>query len=111
MPMASDDATRRYVRYLRVLGTLCGITLIVYLLDYALLRVRRPEFGSVNVHRFYRIPLKNGKTELQYDGDYTYQCARSLLPHSGLQPCWYLSRHTEEWIDIQSGTPNNPHIF
>ena len=87
------------------------IVLLSFAVDYLVLRFRKPAFGSVTVHRFYRIPQKNGKVEIQYDGDYSYDCARSLFPHSGNRPCWYLSRKTEEWVDVQSGTPNNPHIF
>ena len=86
-----------------------------YIGDLIVLRARAAmhgnAFGTVTVHRFYRIAQKNGRNELDYDGDYVYDCARSIFPHAGDQPCWYLSRHTEQWIDIKTGEPNNPHIF
>jgi hypothetical protein len=109
--MTAQSTKRWYVHLLRVLATVGAIMLVTLALDYLVFRLRRPAFGNVTVHRFYRVPLKNGKVEIQYDGDYNYECARSLFPHSGDKPCWYLSRKTEEWIDVQSGTPNNPHVF
>jgi hypothetical protein len=109
--IASDNGTRKYSRYLRGFAILLAVALVAYLTDYLLLRFRNPQVGSVTVHRFYRIPQKNGKVDIQYDGDYAHECVHSLLPHSGDKPCWYLSRKTEEWIDINSGTANNPHIF
>lgn len=109
--VTKENTTRWYVRCLQGLALMAAIALLAFVIDYAVLRSRNPQFGSVTVHRFYRIPQKSGKIEIQYDGDYTYDCARSLFPHSGDKPCWYLSRKTEEWVDVNSGTPNNPHIF
>lgn len=109
--MTTDGQERKYARLLRAVMILCFVALTIFFVDYLVLRMRHSQFGSVTVHRFYRIPQKNGKLEIQYDGDYTYNCSRSLFPHSASKPCWYLNRKTEEWIDINSGTANNPHIF
>ncbi len=101
-------------RLLMIALTLCVATAALFAMDYLVLRLKgstAARLGSVTVHRYYRIGLKNGKTEIQYDGDYVYDCVHSLFPHFGDAPCWYLSRKTEQWVDIQSGTPNNPHIF
>jgi hypothetical protein len=67
--------------------------------------------GSVTVHTFYSVKLKNGKTEFDYAGDHDVGCTNSLLPQYGMKPCWYAVRHTEEQIKIDSGSPNNPHLF
>jgi hypothetical protein len=98
-------------KLIKTVMAICGMLLVVFVADYLVLRARHQQLGSVTVHRYYTIGLKNGRTEVQYDGDYTYDCVHSLLPHRGDKPCWYLSRKTEEWIDIKTGTPNNPHLF
>jgi len=101
--------------FLKAALIFCGLVLGTFLADYLALKLPIPpgrqQLGSVTVHRFYRIPLKSGKTEVQYDGDYTYDCVHALFPHFGDKPCWYLSRRTEQWIDINSGTANNPHLW
>ncbi len=87
---------------------------ILYLADFLSLRFRVPRrdtFGTVTVHTYYSVKLKSGKTEFDYAGDHDVSCANSIFPQLGLKPCWYLSRHTDEQITIDSGDPNNPHIF
>jgi hypothetical protein len=67
--------------------------------------------GTVTVHTYYSVKLKSGKTEYDYAGDHDVNCANSLFPQLGLKPCWYAIRHTDEQITIDSGNPNNPHLF
>jgi len=77
---------------------------VIYSGDWLSLRYRswrhRDVFGSVSVTAVYVIHEKNGKTEYQYDPPQDQVCVRSLLPHFGYNPCWYVSRHTEKQIDI-----------
>lgn len=87
---------------------------ILYLGDFLSLRLSIPprdSFGSVTVHTYYAVKLKNGKTEYDYAGDHEVSCSNSLLPQMGAKPCWYARRHTEEQITIDSGNPNNPRLF
>ncbi len=87
---------------------------ILYLGDLLSLRFRIPardSFGSVTVHTYYVVKLKSGKTEYDYAGDHDVSCTNSLFPQMGNNPCWYARRNTEEQIKIDSGTPNNPHLF
>lgn len=89
----------------------CGV---LYALDYLSMRLKIPArdpVGSVTVHTYYAVKLKNGKTEFDYVGDHEVNCSNSLLPQYRLKPCWYAVRHTEEQIPIDSGNPNNPHLF
>lgn len=72
---------------------------------------RRDQLGSVAVHTFYAVKLKNGKTEYDYGGDSIEKCSNSLFPQMGVNPCWYASRHTNEQITIDSGNPHNPSLF
>ena len=63
------------------------------------------------MHTYYAVKLKNGKTEYDYYGDHNVDCANSMFPQLGAKPCWYVSRHTDEQITIDSGNPNNPKLF
>jgi hypothetical protein len=90
-----------------VLGGLC-------LGDYLSVRLRVPRrdsFGNITVHTYYVIKLKSGKNEYDYAGDQVVPCSNSLLPQMGAKPCWWVSRHPNQQITIDSGNPNNPHLF
>lgn len=66
--------------------------------DYAVARLR-PQ-GSVTVQPYYAVPQKNGKTEFIMQDPETDACVNSLLPHLGLQACWYLNKHQQKRIDF-----------
>ena len=87
------------IRVLLALLTLCAI----YVADDVWIRFRIPPrqqpFGSVTVQRYDAIAEKNGKTEFDFEPPQTETCVRSLFPHLGYPPCWYLSRHAERRIN------------
>jgi hypothetical protein len=98
-------------RFLLIFAT---AALLLYGLDFLSVKLRIPHrdtFGSITVHTYYNVKLKNGKFEYDYAGDHQEDCSNSLFPQMGVQPCWYLARHTDQEIEIDSGNPNNPHIF
>jgi hypothetical protein len=79
-------------------------TAIAYVIDYLVLRIRIASHGqlfqTVTVHPVYAVPRKDQKTEF-LPGDPTDQeCVRSLFPHMGDSPCWYLTRHTDQRINM-----------
>jgi hypothetical protein len=87
---------------------------ILYLADFLSVRFRIPRrdsVGTVTVHTTYVVKLKNGRTEYDPADDQNVNCSNSVLPQFGLKPCWYLRRHTDQQINIDSGTPNNPKLF
>ena len=87
---------------------------VLYLGDFLSVRFgvpARDAYGSVTVHTTYIVKLKNGRSEYDDGGDQVVSCANSLFPQMGNQPCWYARRRTEETITIDSGNPNNPHLF
>jgi hypothetical protein len=89
--------------FLRTLGTLALLAIVVYAGDYISLRFRIPnryQFGSVSVTPLYAIHEKNGKTEYDFAQPQSVTCVHSLFPQLGYQPCWYVSRHTQKRIDI-----------
>ncbi len=88
---------------LRILiATFAGM-IALYLGDDLSVRYRIPgsrqPFGTVTIRRFDAIPGKNNKTEYVYENPVTVTCVRSLFPHLGYVPCWYLSRHAEQRIN------------
>lgn len=86
----------------------------LYGIDFLSLEFRIPQrekFTTVTIHSMYVVKLKSGKYEYDPAGDHDEDCSNSLFPQLGAKPCWYLSRHTEQDIVIDSGNPNNPHVF
>jgi len=93
---------------------LIGVGVLLYAGDFVSLHLaipRREKLGSVTVHTYYSVKLKNGRTEYDDGGDQVVSCSNSLLPQMGVAPCWYEVRHPSRQITIDSGNPNNPHIF
>ncbi len=90
--------TRRIV----VAAVICF--LVLYGVDDALVRFRIPKgrepFGTVMVRRYYAIQQKANRVEYVFDKEENQRCVRALFPHLGYVPCWYLSRHPEQRVDI-----------
>lgn len=88
----------------RLLVVVLAVPAVVYGGDWTCLRYRSWKrgdgFGSVTVTPVYVIHEKNGKTEYQVAQPQDQVCVRSLFPHFGYDPCWYLSRHPEKRIEI-----------
>jgi|SRR5579871_1859222 len=92
-----------------------GITLIavagccaaVYAGDYVSAKMRGANadgngaaFDTVKVEPTYAILQKNGKDNFVL-GDPEYQtCIRSLFPHFGYDPCWYVRRNAQKMIQL-----------
>ena len=70
---------------------------LLYAGDYAVVRYRIPRsrnpLGTVEVQPYYAVPLKDGKTEFMFLTPENQVCVRSLFPHLGHNPCWYVRRH------------------
>jgi len=58
---------------------------------------RGSAYGSVTVSQFLATPLKGSKEEYDYLGSVDQACVKSIFPHGGDQPCWWLERHTKQW--------------
>ena len=88
----------------RIVGVVVLSAVLVYAGDYLSVRFKIPNdrdpFSSVTVHPYYAIHQKNGKTEYDYAQPQTQVCVRSLFPHFGYDPCWYVKRHSDQRIDI-----------
>jgi hypothetical protein len=71
----------------------------LYTGDYAVAKSK--PLGSVQIHPFYAIHQKNGRTEFDYNVPAEMEsCVASLLPHLGSNPCWYVNSHRARKIEI-----------
>jgi hypothetical protein len=73
-----------------------GFAAALYAADYIAARTRA--IATVEVAQYYAIPLKNGQTQFSFAGNQNIACVKSLFPHFGDRPCWYLDRNKEQWI-------------
>ena len=86
----------------RVLAVILIASVLVFAVDYAVLRYRvatnSNPYGTVRVRPYYAIPQKSKKTELDFEDPVDETCVNSLLPHMGYTPCWYRVTHTSEQL-------------
>ena len=101
-PLAGENRLNSVL--LRIVGALVLLVLIVYAADDLSVRYRVARhldpFAAVTIQPYYAIHRKNGKTEYDFAPPQSQLCVRSLFPHLGYAPCWYLERHAEKRIDI-----------
>jgi hypothetical protein len=101
-PRTGKEIIGRFL--LRALGLIVVATVLAYLLDYAVLRIRiatnRTPFATVTVHPYYAVPQKDQKMQFILGDPTDQQCVNSLFPHMGDSPCWYLTKHTDQQINM-----------
>ncbi|HET9180282.1 MAG TPA: hypothetical protein VFQ24_18150 [Terriglobia bacterium] len=77
---------------------------VVYAGDYSVARVRVAKkldpYGVVQVRRSYAVTMKNGKPEYFFEPPADQTCLRSLFPHFGYPPCWYLRRNAVQQVKM-----------
>jgi hypothetical protein len=100
---ASGRKRLKSVRF-RIVGAVVLVALLIYAGDYFSVRYKIPKgrdpFSTVTIQPYYAIHEKNGRTEYDFAQPQTQVCVRSLFPHFGYAPCWYVNRHTDKRIDI-----------
>jgi hypothetical protein len=89
---------------LRALFGIVIVLVLVYLLDYAWLRLRVARgleaFDTLQVELVDQVPQKGNRAEYIPEAPQTQTCVRSIFPHLGDQPCWYLRRHTQQQVNF-----------
>ena len=91
---------------------LFAATLLLWLGDWTVWRIRVSHGGgydTVQVNQILLIPLKNHKMEADAQSTADQPCARSIFPHGGDDPCWWLRRHATVWQQAYSREPISPH--
>jgi hypothetical protein len=97
---------REHIRriFLGILLFALAASTLTFVVDFGLFRLRvaanRSPYGSVVVSHSYAVLQKNGKTQFIFDPPAPETCVHALFPHSGMHPCWYLSRHPEQQTNI-----------
>ena len=76
-----------------------------YVIDYVSLRLRMSgdssrAFDTVQVEVVDVIPHKGNKAEYVPEAPQGVTCVRSLFPHLGDTPCWYLRRHAQQQVNF-----------
>jgi hypothetical protein len=77
---------------------------VLYAGDYLSARYRLPgdrqTLGSVEVKTMWAIKQKDGRIDYELGDTETQTCLRSLFPHLGYTPCWYLTGHARKVIKV-----------
>ncbi|HEV2274751.1 MAG TPA: hypothetical protein VGR96_11330 [Acidobacteriaceae bacterium] len=87
--------------FVRVLKFLIVFSLLLYAADWSQFEIRMQRnsgLGSIEVEKFLATRLKGEKEEFDYLGTGPQVCARSIFPHDGNPPCWWVERHKTEWV-------------
>jgi hypothetical protein len=80
-----------------------GLVLVAYAVDYGVFRYQvnaGKAFGQITVTSYDAVQQKSGSTQFLFKPPQAETCVKSLFPHDGFVPCWYLQRHTEQRTDI-----------
>lgn len=93
---------------MRIILRVAFMTVLAVILVYAAdaawvwlqIRKHRDPTRNVQVNVMLAIPLKNNRIEFAPGDTETQSCVRALFPHLGLEPCWYLERHTRKVINF-----------
>lgn len=56
--------------------------------------------SAVQVDYFYATHRKDGRTEYSYGESQSEACVRSVFPHQGFTPCWYLRMKPKRQVDL-----------
>lgn len=96
------DRLRRI--FLAIVLFVFATALLAFGVDLGMFRLRlatnRNPYGSVVVTRYYAVLQKNGKTQFIFDPPAPEVCVHTVFPHSGVMPCWYLTRYPERRTNI-----------
>ena len=94
---------RRGNIFKRTLLAIVAAAALTWCADWAILAVRGANgFGSVEVRRRYAVHLKGKRVEQDLAKPETDDCVRSLFSHYDDLPCWYLKRHKDQVLDVDS---------
>lgn len=117
-PAFSDLSNRQAIllrwkkRVADVLLWLLAAILVLWVADWAVWRLRVRHGGgydTVHVDQVLLTPLKNHRLQADAESSQDQVCTRSLFPHAGDDPCWWLRRHATQWQRVSApastGTP------
>jgi hypothetical protein len=86
-----------------------GVLVVAFLLyggDYAILKARGPS-GLATVNIILGTPTKDGRIQIFTGANQTETCVRSLFPHFGYGPCWYVRQNATQLVENRA--PESTH--
>jgi hypothetical protein len=90
----------------RGLVVILTVFAIVYVGDFVWFRIRlhnaKPgdPLQVLKIEGLYAIPQKNGRVEYTPADPVDVTCVRSIFPHAGYDPCWYVARQNGKPIPM-----------
>ena len=84
----------------RAFVSMAACFLITYAGDWTVYHLRGKPSATVTVNRYMGVPLKGQKEEYDYLGTVTVPCSVSLFPQGGIDPCWHLRKHPDQWENL-----------
>lgn len=79
-----------------VLG-LIALVVAVFVVDYVQLKARGAA-GIGTIPLTVGTALKDGRVQIFTRDDQSESCVRSIFPHFGLNPCWYVKQNSTQII-------------
>jgi hypothetical protein len=79
---------------------IAAVTAVAYGIDDVYVRIRHAPYADVTVNRVLVVQENFNKTEYDRTDPATERCVYSLFPHSGHNPCWYVMRHTNQFVKV-----------
>jgi hypothetical protein len=71
-----------------------------YGVDDLYARFRHEPYADVHIDRYLAVAEHFNKVHYERTDPITQRCVYSLFPHFGYNPCWYVARHTLQFIKI-----------
>jgi hypothetical protein len=95
-------------RLQRIVLSFLAFAILIYLGDYAILKLRASSgdgssaFGSIRIT--LGTPMKDGRVQIFTGDNQTETCVHSIFPHLGYRPCWYVKQNQMQIIGAQLRT-------
>jgi hypothetical protein len=86
-----------------ILGFLVA-AIVLYAGDYAVLKARGAS-GLDTVNIIIGTPMKDGRVQIFTGDNQTQTCVRSLFPHLGYNPCWYVKQNATQLVERRDAQP------
>ena len=80
----------------RIAVVLVAGFVLVYVVDWAVYKLRGSPQAKVTVNRYLMVPLKGNKQEYDYQGTLDVPCSQSLFPQGNLGTCWQMRRNPNQ---------------
>ncbi len=86
-----------------ILGALVAAFLL-YGGDWAILKARGASgFDTINIT--LGTPMKDGRVQIFTGANQTQTCVKSLFPHFGYNPCWYVRQNSTQLVERRDSQP------